>query len=114
VLKPLASLKKQKDFKRVYKGRSAASSLFVVYAAEGDSDRLGLSVSKKIGTAVVRNRVKRLVRESCRILFAEKKTGQAFDLIVIARAPAGKLPREGSFAVVCGSLAQLFGRLGIF
>jgi len=117
---PLISLKKKGDFKRVFNRRkSAAGPLFVVYAAANDLGfyRLGISVSKKVGYAVVRSRVKRLVRESCRHLLFEKNfsenDGQAFDLIIIARAPVGNLPREGSFAKVNGSLVQLFGRLGV-
>ncbi|MCL2576710.1 MAG: ribonuclease P protein component [Defluviitaleaceae bacterium] len=110
--KPLASLKKQSDFRRVFKhGKSAAMPLFVVYAAANDLgfSRLGLSVSKKIGNAVKRNRVRRLICESCRIM----EIPQGFDLVVIARVPAGELPREGSFVKVGRTLSQLFGRLGI-
>jgi ribonuclease P protein component len=116
--KPLASLRKQGDFKRVYsRGKSAAGALLVVYAAANDLgiNRLGLSVSKNVGNAEVHNRVRRLIKESCRILFSEK-SGQAeagLDLIVIARVSAGQLPHEGSFAKVNGSLVQLFGRLGV-
>lgn len=112
--KPLASLKKRADFKRVFaRGKSTATPLFVLYAAENDLGqcRLGLSVSKKVGCAVRRNRIKRLVREFFRTGFEE--TGQAYDFIVIAREPSGKLPREGAFAAVGTSLAQLLKRLGV-
>jgi len=123
---PLPSLRKKEDFKRTFRGKSAAGSLFVVYAAANDLGfhRLGLSVSKKVGCAVVRNRIKRWVRECCRLLFYEiddkfhEKIGQTrsdfvgFDFIVIARAPAANLS-QGAFALVCSALAQLFGRLKV-
>ena len=111
---PLLSLKKQNDFRRVFKhGKSAAMPLFVVYAAANDlgHNRLGLSVSKKVGNAIKRNRVRRSIRECCRI--NQSEISQGFDLIVIARVPAGELPHEGSFAKIQKTLLKLFGRLGI-
>jgi len=91
--------------------------LFVVYAAANDLgfNRLGLSVSKKVGNAVKRNRVRRLVQENCRAVLNEDtpEQSQGFDLIVIARVPAGELAREGSFVKVGQALLQLFGRLGV-
>ena len=107
---PIAALKKKRDFKKVYsRGKHAAQPMFVVYAlANGlEDNRLGLSVSKKVGGAVVRNRVKRLVRECCRLM--DLRAG--YDFVIIARTPAGALPRDGSFAVVKESLCQLFGKL---
>ncbi|MCL2199729.1 MAG: ribonuclease P protein component [Defluviitaleaceae bacterium] len=112
---PLRSLKKKQDFKRVYGNKkSAANPLFVVYAAENEigENRLGLSVSKKVGNAVVRNRIRRWVKEACRLTFVQAPT-RGYDFVVIARSSAGTLPREGSFAVVSGSLSQLFSRLGV-
>ena len=116
IRKPLASLKTQSDFKRVFKhGKSAAMPLFVVYAAANDlgANRLGLSVSKKIGNAVKRNRVRRLIKESCRLALVDSTSPHGFDLIVIARVPAGELPKEGSFEKVSTTLLKLFGRLGV-
>ena len=75
------------DFRRVYQARrSVANSLLVVYALpnEQGSSRLGLSVSRKVGNAVVRNRWKRLLREAFRTSRAELPGG--VDLIVIPRA----------------------------
>ena len=114
--KPLVSLKKQSEFKHVFgRGKSAAMPLFVLYAASNDLgySRLGVSISKKVGNAVVRNRVKRWVREYCRLMLGGTKPGQAFDLIVIARTPAGELPREGAFVKVSDTLSRLFLRLGV-
>jgi ribonuclease P protein component len=113
---PLTTLKKQGEFAHVFKhGKSAAMPLFVVYAVANNLgfNRLGLSISKKVGNAVKRNRVRRLVSENCRLMSADASASQSFDIIVIARVPAGELPREGSFDTVGKTLSKLFGRLGV-
>jgi ribonuclease P protein component len=81
------SLKKSRDFQSVYRtGKSLANRYLVVYVKKRDDDgenRVGISVSKKVGNSVVRHRIKRLIRESYRL-----KCGQAFgghDVVVIAR-----------------------------
>ena len=64
------SLKKNEDFRTVYrKGRSHANRLFVMYVLENNSgrNRVGISVSKKVGNSVVRHRITRLVREGYRL-----------------------------------------------
>ena len=64
------SLKKNDDFRNVYKkGKSFANRYLVMYVLENhtDKNRLGISVSKKVGNSVVRHRVTRLVRESYRL-----------------------------------------------
>lgn len=79
-------LKKRKDFKRVYKrGKSSASKSLVIYVLFNKTDvtRIGFSVSKKIGNAVERNRVKRLLREACRLNM--EKIPPGYDIIFIAR-----------------------------
>jgi len=108
----LESLKKRQDFQRVYsQGKYATDSFFVVYALANDlqKNRLGLTVSRKVGCAVVRNRVKRWARESYRA-----KVGQAcgYDFVFIARAPSGQLAGHGAYAQVSNSIGGLFERLG--
>lgn len=79
-------LRRQADFDRVYRRRcSAADHLLVVYGCESGllQPRLGLSVSKKVGGAVVRNRWKRLIREAFRLLGCQMPEG--IDLVVIPR-----------------------------
>ena len=108
------SITKTRAFRHVYgSGAQAVNSLFVVYAAHNHTcaNRLGITVSRKVGIAVVRNRVKRLVKESCRLLACE--LSQGYDIVVVARPAAGALPREGSFLKVDKSLQALFGRLGL-
>lgn len=109
-LSPVASLRKTAAFRRVYEGgRYVAHPLFVVYALAGEEGepRLGLSVSKKVGSAVVRNRVRRLIKESCRL----SPPAGGYDYVVVARRAAGELPRKGAFAQVHSTLGKLFKRL---
>ena len=71
-------------------GRRAASASFVLWVAEGSKGRrLGISVSKKVGNAVVRNRVKRAIREWFRASRGEMR--DSIDLVVSARHGAGDL-----------------------
>lgn len=83
------SLKKNKDFQLTYKkGKSYANRYLVMYVRENGTsgNRLGLSVSKKVGNSVVRHRVTRLLRESYRL--QEEHFRRGYDVIVIARASA--------------------------
>jgi len=117
-LSPLCSVKKRQDFKRVFnKGKYAAAPLFVVYALANEfgENRLGLSVSKKVGGAVVRNCIKRVMRENCRLMLGGQACEQGYDIVIVARVPAGQLAREKEFAqaLVKDSLGRLFGKLGL-
>lgn len=83
------SLKKNRDFTVVYKeGKSYANKYLVMYVRENDfgRNRIGISVSKKVGNSIVRHRVKRLIKESYRLQEDIFKCG--VDIVVIARASA--------------------------
>ncbi|GHU53436.1 ribonuclease P protein component [Clostridia bacterium] len=82
------SLKKNNEFRRVYNsGSSAANRQFVMYIRHNGlaQNRVGISVSKKVGNSVVRSRVKRLVKEAYRLneRVLSPKTG--IDIVVVAR-----------------------------
>ncbi len=83
------SLKSNRDFKNVYsKAKSYANKYLVMYVLENglNQNRLGISVSKKVGNSVVRHRLTRLVRESYRL--HEEMFNSGLDIVVIARASA--------------------------
>jgi ribonuclease P protein component len=75
-------------------------------------NRLGISVSRKVGKAVKRNLIKRLVRESYRL--AEGGVAIGYDLVVVARSPAGLLKRETAFAEINRSLVGLLKKHSVF
>ena len=83
------SLKSNRDFKNVYsKAKSYANKDLVMYVLENglNQNRLGISVSKKVGNSVVRHRLTRLVRESYRL--HEEMFNSGLDIVVIARVSA--------------------------
>ena len=83
------SLKKNNEFQRVYrKGTSQANRYLVMYVLKNQymKNRLGISVSKKVGNSVVRHRLTRLIRESYRL--NEEKFDRNLDIVVIARNSA--------------------------
>ena len=82
-------LKNNPDFSKVYKeGRSKANRYLVVYVRENgtDNNRLGVSISKKVGNSVYRHYFKRCVKESYRL--HEKMFNSGLDIVVLARTGA--------------------------
>ena len=89
------SLKKNYEFRYVYKnGKSYANKYLVMYVVENNTDknRLGISVSKKVGNSVVRHRITRLIRESYRL--HENIFNSGLDIVVIARSSASDISYE--------------------
>lgn len=83
------SLKKNRDFQVVYRqGTSYANRYLVMYVKENhlEKNRIGISVSKKVGKSVVRHRLTRLIRESYRL--NEQKFRSGLDIVVVARVNA--------------------------
>jgi ribonuclease P protein component len=81
-------LRKPDEFRRVYdRRRSVSDDWLIVYGCENDLPhlRIGLSVSRKVGGAVERNRLRRLYREAFRLTRHEMPTG--IDLVLIPRKP---------------------------
>ena len=91
------SLKKNRDFQNVYKkGKSYANHYLVMYVLKNDTERnrLGISVSKKVGNSIVRHRVTRVIREVMRLHWGEIKSG--YDIVIVAR-PSAKDSDYGKF-----------------
>jgi ribonuclease P protein component, eubacterial len=103
-MKNSESLKKNKDFQMVYRQRrSCANRLLIMYVRVNqlEKNRLGISVSKKVGNSVVRHRLARLIRESYRL--DEQLFLLGFDIVVIAREQA----RMSSYAEIKEAVLHL-------
>lgn len=111
---PAASrrLSRSAEFERVYRqGRSTANRYLVLYTFPNSSarhTRLGLSVSRKVGGAVERNRVKRLLREA--FAQAEQELDPEQDIVVVARPEIRELAERDGLDGVGAALGELIDR----
>jgi ribonuclease P protein component len=104
------ALKKNYEFRRLYaKGKSAATGNIVVYCRKSSQpgNRLGLTVGTKVGKAVIRNRVRRRLREIYRI--NEHRLADGYDVVIVGRVRS----REAKYGVLESDFLSLCGRLGI-
>ena len=109
-MKKTVSLKENHIFRRLYqKGQSAVSPYLAIYVRRTGrrESRLGLTVSTKLGHAVVRNRVRRRLREIYRLHEDEMVPG--IDLVIVARVRAA----HSTYWQLDESFVRLCGKLGI-
>lgn len=111
-------LSRSGDFDRAYRdGRSRANRHLVLYAfprdqSEGDEDvRLGVSVGRKVGGAVDRNKVKRALRDAFWTLSERLPAG--YDFVLVGRAGVAELVEREGTAGIRSSIAALFDESGI-
>jgi ribonuclease P protein component len=100
-------IRRSQDFKRTYaRGRSYPHSLMILYVVPGNAGvtRFGFSVSRKLGGAVIRNRIRRRLREACRRILKEVRPG--FDVVFVARRVAA----TQDFAALEAAIRQLLAR----
>ena len=103
------SLKQNHIFRRLYRTPGAADSYMVLYARRNreGKNRVGFTVSKKLGHAVVRNRVRRRLKEVYRL--NEERFSPGWDIVVVARSRAVDAP----FSALTRSYLNLAQKAGI-
>lgn len=105
------SLKKNILFRNVYNsGKSYANKYLIMYIVKNglSFNRIGISVSKKVGNSVVRHRVKRLIKESYRL--NEEKLKSGYDIVVVARQSV----KDRRYSEVENALLHLIKLQGIY
>lgn len=105
------SLNENHRFRALYgRGKSKAGRFMVVYSMKnraGEVNRLGLTVSKKLGKAVTRNHIRRRLREAYRL--NEQDIASGFDIVIVARHGSESAPFEALEDEMC----ELFKELGL-
>jgi ribonuclease P protein component len=114
-------LSRSEDFARVYRvGRSVANKYLVLYYFErsepqvvdpAGGPRIGFSVSRRLGSAVDRNRIKRVMREALRA-HTDSLRGN-MDLVIIARVPVVGLVDEGGFKAVEEKMVEVLRKASL-
>jgi|GEM_PF-56737 len=110
-MKYSVSLTQNHEFRRLYnKGTSSATPAMVIYCRQNGRgvNRLGITVSSKLGNAVRRNRIRRRLRETYRL--NEDKLRRGYDVVIVARSGAYDAPwpaMNGEFRRICGKIGLL-------
>lgn len=102
----VCSLKKNQEFKKVYEQScSCVNKHLIGYFLKNQTaeNRIGISVSKKVGNSVIRHRLKRLIKEAYRLNQQKIKAG--YDIVIVARAAA----RGKSYQEIEATLLHLLG-----
>ena len=110
-MKNYHSLRNNREFQMVYnEGNSKANRYLVLYYRKNDLEynRLGISVSKKVGNSVVRSRSKRLIYESYRLNVNDIKPG--YDFVFVARSAIN----EKKYSDVEAAMINLLKKAGIY
>ena len=106
----IVSIKENSDFKRLYyRGKSAVKKRLVVYYRKNrfSYNRLGLTVSPKVGNAVTRNRIRRLLKENYRLL---QGLNEGYDIVIVARGSSA----EASFYEIEKDMKSAFKECNLF
>ena len=106
----MESLTKNYEFKRLYnKGKSAASKYVVVYCARNNKaiNKIGITVSTKLGGAVRRNRIRRRLKEIYRL--NEQSLRKGYNIVLVARLQS----RDAKWKDLESSVIYLFNKLGL-
>jgi ribonuclease P protein component len=109
-VKMTQTLRMNYEFSRVYhKGRFASSRHVVLHYLRqpGQVNRLGVTASRKIKSSVRRNRIKRLLRESCRLM--EDRLATGYDLILVGRATDD----QPGCQIISQEISKLFQKAGL-
>ena len=103
------SLKFNHIFRRLYRTNGQANSCLVLYARKNRNgiNRVGITVSKKLGKAVIRNRVRRRIREAYRL--NEERFLPGWDIVIVARGKA----IDADFSALTGNFLALARKAGI-
>lgn len=104
-------IRKNVEFRNIYRrGKSLSNQLLVLYVYKNgrNTNRRGISVSKKVGSSVIRSRVKRLITESYRLNEVGLKTG--YDFVFVARASS----KDKSYKEIEASVINLLKRAGLY